>query len=88
MKCKKVIAYIPETSVLVELEDGRFALVSVDEEEFESARVDISEFAETYLKFGGFEDGKNIPQEMKKTAELVLAKSKNVFIPKQRKGKK
>ena len=78
MKCKKVIAYNPDVSVLVELEDGRYALVSVDED-VESALIDISEYAETFLKFGGFEDGKTIPQEMKETAELVLKKSKNIF---------
>ena len=84
MKSKKVIAYIPETSVLVELEDGRFALVSIDEEEIENAFVTISEFAESFLKFGGFEKGADIPQEMKEQAELVLQKSKRVFEPKKR----
>lgn len=86
MKCKKVIAYNPDVSVLVELEDGRYALVSIDED-VESALIDISEYAETFLKFGGFEDGKNIPQEMKKTAELVLKKSKNVFESKRKRNK-
>ena len=86
MKCKKVIAYIPELSVLVELQDGRYALVSVDDEVSE-ARIDISEYAETFLKFGGFEDGKNIPQEMKKTAEMVLEKSKNIFESKRKRKK-
>lgn len=84
MKCKKVIAYIPDTSVLVQLTDDRFALVSVDEEEIENALIDISEYAETFLKFGGFENGENIPQEMKDTAELVLEKSKNIFVSKRK----
>lgn len=83
MKCKKVIAYIPDVSVLVELQDGRYALVSVDDD-IENALVDISEYAETFLKFGGFEDGENIPQEMKKTAEQVLEKSKNIFESKRK----
>ncbi len=86
MKCKKVIAYIPDTSVLVQLTDDRYALVSVDED-VESALVDISEYAETFLKFGGFEDGKNIPQEMKKIAEMVLEKSKNIFESKRKRKK-
>lgn len=83
MKCKKVIAYIPDTSVLVELQDGRYALVSVDDD-IENALIDISEYAETFLKFGGFEDGENIPQEMKETAEQVLKKSKNIFESKRK----
>ena len=83
MKCKKVIAYIPDVSVLVELQDGRYALVSVDDEVNE-ARIDISEYAETFLKFGGFEDGENIPREMKETAEKVLEKSKNIFESKRK----
>lgn len=78
MKCKKIIAYIPDLSVLMELQDGRYALVSVDDE-IEDAMISVSEYAETFLKFGGFEDGKNIPQEMKETAEQVLKKSKNIF---------
>jgi hypothetical protein len=83
MKCKRVVAYNPDVSVLVELEDGRFALVSIDDE-IDNALITISEFAESFLKFGGFEDGKNIPQEMKETAEKVLRKSKNIFDSKRK----
>lgn len=84
MKCKKVIAFNPDVSVLVELEDGRFALVSIDEEEIENAMITISEFAESFLKFGGFENGADIPQEMKEQAELVLKNSKNIFETKKK----
>lgn len=68
MECKRVIAYNPNVSVLIELEDGRFALVSIDDR-IEDAAISISEFAETFLKFGCFENGEDIPKEMKETAE-------------------
>ena len=83
MKCKRVVAYNPDISVLVELEDGRFALVSIDDE-IDNALITISEFAESFLKFGGFEDGADIPQEMRETAEKALGKSKNVFTNKRK----
>lgn len=83
MKCKKVVAYNPDVSVLVELEDGRFALVSIDDE-YDNAMISISEFAESFLKFGGFEDGADIPQKMRVAADLALKNSKNIFESRKR----
>lgn len=77
-KYKKVIAYNPETSVLFELEDGTFALVSLDIDD--RFLITISKYAETHLKFGGFEDGEEIPEKTLKKAVQILEKGEKVFI--------
>ena len=63
MNYKKVIAYIPDTSVLFELDNGNYALVTVDDMDARYL-ITVSKYAETHMKFGGFEDGKNIPDDM------------------------
>lgn len=81
MKYKAVIAYIPDTSVLFELEDGNFALVSVGDEDARYL-ITVSKYAESFLKFGGFEDGENIPEEMLNEAAETLKKGEKVFMSK------
>ena len=77
MNYKKVIAYNPDTSVLFELEDGTFALVSLDTDD--RFLITISKYAETHLKFGGFEDGKDIPEKTLEKAVKILEKGEKVF---------
>ena len=78
MNYKKVIAYIPDTSVLFELDNGNFALVTVDDMDARYL-ITVSKYAETHMKFGGFEDGKNIPDDMLEKAAKILNKGKRVF---------
>ena len=77
MNYKKVIAYNPGTSVIFELDNGNFALVSLDEDD--RFLITVSKYAETHLKFGGFEDGKNIPDKMLEKAAQILKKGEKVF---------
>ncbi len=72
MKYKKVIAYVPQTSVLFELEDGNVALVSDN-------LITISKYAESHLKFGGFKPPDNIPQKFLEKAINKLKKEENIF---------
>lgn len=82
LKYKRIIAYIPEVSVLFELEDGTFALVSIDGEEDTRILITISKYAETHLKFGGFKDAKDIPANMAKYAIEILKKGEKIFVSK------
>lgn len=77
MNYKKVIAYNPDTSVLFELDNGNFALVSLDEDD--RFLITISKYAETHLKFGGFESAENIPEKTLKKAIETLKKGEKVF---------
>lgn len=77
MNYRKVIAFIPDLSVLFELDDGNYALVSWDDDK---TQITISKYAESHLKFGGFEDGKIIPEKMFNIAVEILEKEENVFI--------
>lgn len=77
MNYKKVLAYIPDTSVLFELDNGNFALVSLDEDD--RYLITVSKYAETHLKFGGFEAGEKIPSETLKKAAKILKKGEKVF---------
>lgn len=77
MNYKKVIAYNPDTSVLFELEDGTFALVSLDTDD--RFLITVSKYAETHLKFGGFEDSKDIPEKTLEKAAQILKKGEKVF---------
>ena len=79
MNYKKVVAYIPDTSVLFELDNGNYALVSVDADEDTRFLITVSKYAETHLKFGGFEDGATIPQKTLKKAAEILKKGEKVF---------
>ena len=79
MKYKAVVAYNPDTSVLFELDDGNFALVSVGDE-YARYLITVSKYAESFLKFGGFENGANIPKEMLKEAAEILKKGEKVFM--------
>ncbi len=81
MKYTAAIAYIPDTSVLFELEDGNFALVSVGDEDARYL-ITVSKFAESFLKFGGFKDGADIPEEMLNEAAETLKKGEKVFMSK------
>lgn len=87
MNYKKVIAYNPDTSVLFELDNGNFALVSVGEDEEAENLITVSEYAESFLKFGGFEDAKDIPKETLEEAVDILKKGKQVFTFKKAKLK-
>lgn len=78
MNYKKVVAYIPDTSVLFELDNGTYALVTVDDMDARYL-ITVSKYAETHLKFGGFENGKNIPEDMLKEAVKILKKGERVF---------
>lgn len=81
MNYKKVIAFIPEISVLFELDNGNFALVTVDDMDARFL-ITVSKYAESHLKFGGFEDGANIPKDMLDKAVSILKKGEKVFISK------
>ena len=85
MTYKKVVAYNEDTSVLFELYNGNFALVSVDDED--EGLITVSKYAESHLKFGGFEDGKKTPKEMLTKATKILEESKNVILCKDLKQK-
>lgn len=74
MKYKKIIAYIPETSVLFELDDGNAALVSIEDE-----LITVSKYSESHLKFGGFESPDTIPQNFLKKAADILDKEENIY---------
>lgn len=78
MSYKKVVAYIPDTSVLFELDNGNYALVSYDDYTGKT-KITISKYAESHLKFGGFEDGKRIPKAMLKRATEILENGENVY---------
>ena len=78
MNYKKVIAYNPDTSVLFELDNGNFALVSIDDEDARFL-ITVSKYAETHLKFGGFEDAKDIPKDTLDKAVKILSKGEKVF---------
>lgn len=78
MNYKKVVAYIPDTSVLFELDNGNFALVSYDDYTGKT-KITVSKYAESHLKFGGFEDGAKVPKQMLKKATEILEKGENVF---------
>lgn len=77
MNYKSVIAYNPDTSVLFELNNGNYALVSLDEDD--RFLITVSKYAETHLKFGGFESGDNIPEKTLKKAAEILQKGEKVF---------
>lgn len=77
MNYKKVIAYNPDTSVLFELDNGNYALVSLDEDD--RFLITVSKYAETHLKFGGFEDAKDIPAETLEKAVKILKKGQKIF---------
>ena len=79
MNYKKVVAYIPDTSVLFELDNGNFALVSYDDFT-DRTKVTVSKYAESHLKFGGFEDGAGIPKDMLNKAAQILKKNENVYL--------
>lgn len=81
MKHKAVIAYNPDTSVLFELDDGNYALVSVGDE-YARYLITVSKYAESFLKFGGFEDAKDIPKETLAEAVEILEKGEKVFTSK------
>lgn len=78
MNYKRVVAYIPDTSVLFELDNGNFALVSYDDYTGKT-KITVSKYAESHLKFGGFEDGAKVPKQMLKKATEILGKGENVF---------
>ena len=78
MNYKKVVAYNPETSVLFELEDGTFALVSLDEDD--KYLITVTKYAESHLKFGGFVSGDEIPEEILKKAVKTLKKEARVYM--------
>ena len=77
MNYKKVVAYNPDNSVLFELEDGTFALVTLDEED--KYLIIVSKYAESHLKFGGFESAENIPKKTLDQAAKTLKKGERVF---------
>ena len=77
MNYKSVIAYNPDTSVLFELTNGNYALVSLDEDD--RFLITVSKYAETHLKFGGFEGAKDIPEKTLKKAAAILQKGEKVF---------
>ena len=77
MNYKKVIAYNPDNSVLFELEDGTFALVALDEED--RYLIIVSKYAESHLKFGGFEGAEGMPKETLDQAVKTLKKGERVF---------
>ena len=79
MKYKRVVAYIPDTSVLFELTDGNFALVSVDDENRKNL-ITVSGYAESHLKFGGFVQGEGIPSDTLSLAKEILEREERVFI--------
>lgn len=81
MKHKSVVAYNPDTSVLFELDDGNYALVSVGDEDARYL-ISVSKYAESFLKFGGFEDAKDIPEETLAEAVEILEKGERVFTSK------
>ena len=86
MNYKKVVAYIPDTSVLFELDNGNFALVSYDDFTGKT-KITVSKYTESHLKFGGFESGKNIPKEMLNKAVQILKDKENIYLSKDLKLK-
>ena len=76
MNYKRVVAYNPETSVLFELEDGTFALVSLDEDD--KYLITVTKYAESHLKFGGFVE--DVPEEIIKKAAKILKKEARVYM--------
>ena len=87
MTYNKVIAYIPDTSVLFELDNGNYALVAVDVPAKAKYVITVSKYAESHLKFGGFEDAKNIPKETLQKAVRILEKGEKVYLCKDLKLK-
>lgn len=87
MTYNKVIAYIPDTSVLFELDNGNYALVAVDAPPNAKTLITVSKYAESHLKFGGFEDAKSIPDEILQKAARILEKGEKVFLCKDLKLK-
>lgn len=68
MKYKRIVAYNPNTSVLFELENGKYALVGLNK----PTDVMVSEYAGTFLKFGGFENPDTISEKEKEKAIKTL----------------
>ena len=87
MNYKRVVAYIPDTSVLFELDNGNYALVSYDDYTGKT-KITVSKYAESHLKFGGFEDGAHIPKAMLNKAVNILTKNENIYMSKDLKLKK
>lgn len=78
MNYKRAVAYIPGVSVLFELDNGSFALVSIGDKNAKFL-ITVSAFAESFLKFGGFCDGRNIPKELLDEAGEILRRGEAVF---------
>ncbi|MEG0742025.1 MAG: hypothetical protein RSG96_03855 [Clostridia bacterium] len=68
MNFKRVVAGIPELSVIFELEDGVYALVSTDKE----VPTEYSLFAESFLKFCTFDLPDKLPEATINQASAVL----------------
>lgn len=78
MNYKKVVAYNPDTSVLFELDNGTFALVSLDEDD--KFLITVTKYAESHLKFGGFVSGDEIPEDVLKKAVKILKKEARMYM--------
>ena len=78
MNYKKVVAYNPDTSVLFELENGTFALVSLDEDD--KYLITVTKYAESHLKFGGFVSGDEIPEDVLRKAVKILKKEARIYM--------
>lgn len=86
MTYNKTIAYIPESSVLFELDNGNYALVSVDAPKNAKYVITVSKYAESHTKFGGFKYS-DVPKDLLDRAKKILAKGDKVFLCKDLKLK-
>ena len=78
MNYKEVIAYKPNLSVLFELEDGKHALVAINENPKDTV-IEVAVHAESFLKFGYFEDAKYIPDEHLQKAIDILKHGEKIY---------
>lgn len=58
MTYKRIISGIPGTSVIFELEDGNFAIVSLA-----SGKIKVSDSLDSFYRFGFFDSGESLPRE-------------------------
>lgn len=58
MNYKKVISGLPGTSVIFELENGRFAIVSLGRR-----KIQVSSSLDSFYRFAQFKDAGLLPQE-------------------------
>ena len=81
MNYRGVVGYIDGVSVLFELEDGNFALVSVNAPKEARYLIQVARYLESFTKFAFFKFGE-APEEMVSKAARILGKGEKVFMSK------